>query len=855
MSVLAAAEPYYDPYDYEVDANAHPIWKRLRDEAPVYWNEKYGFYALSRFDDVLPAMLDTSTFSSAHMTVLEMMTDEANSGGMMIFMDPPEHNHLRKLVSRAFTPRAIGGLEDRCGGCARSTSTGSWARRASTTSTSSAALLPPTVILALMGFPEGHVGEWRQGIDQMFHMEEGDKGFVEQGGRRRNAETVLDDTGQIGAGLFQMLPDLIAERRREPQDDLISVLANSDLEEEDGTTRKLTDPEIFSFMHAASIAGTETVARLLSWAAVLLARNPDQRQVLVDDPGADPQRDRGDAALRGAVAGERALGNRDVEFHGQTIPAGSKLMLLNGSGDRDERHFADPDVYDVRRRIDRHVAFGYGAHFCVGAALARIESRIAIEETLKRFPRGRSTTPSSSGCTPAPCAATPRCRSTSADRPDVQPASEDRDVTGSGDAGSATEHLAARSPRRRREPVALLTIEPDDPGDPVELGVQVGPEDPGVVRGDDHPHAAFEEPVHGVVVLVDESRDAAVRRRAHLDHGTRCAHPLHRVVLTSSHLVEARRVVHDLHDVLGTCRLQRAELGLDRPRSTATPCRASPSAWARSYRSWSRRSSTDSVRRCAPKAAGSTPKRDGVTETVTPHLGCFLHPPDGALEALVGEALAHVVEPRERTVGVPHVEVGDHGVELGLRLRRIALLDEAEVDGGDRVPPGARARRSTISHDGHGSSRGRDTASRSTRSVPSVAAYVAISARSTVSPASSTRLRPIITRCSAYCTPWGRCSTRDAAEWASISSIEMGQTLMIARSQRRELTAVDQEIELRLEPREVPGVVVAEHEQRLEVPGGGDVSGAVALEQLAEWRPHPIGRFHRRFVAIPRERS
>ena len=105
--------PYYDPYDYDVDANAHAVWKRLRNEAPLYWNDKYGFFALSRFDDVLPAMLDIDTFSSAHMTVLEMMTPEKNSGGMMIFMDPPEHTHLRKLVSRAFTPRAINGLRDR----------------------------------------------------------------------------------------------------------------------------------------------------------------------------------------------------------------------------------------------------------------------------------------------------------------------------------------------------------------------------------------------------------------------------------------------------------------------------------------------------------------------------------------------------------------------------------------------------------------------------------------------------------------------------------------------------------------------------------------------------------------------
>lgn len=386
MSVTTAAQPYYDPYDYDVDANAHAIWKRLRDEAPVYWNDKYGFYALSRFDDVLPAMLDTATFSSAHMTVLEMMTEQPNSGGMMIFMDPPEHTHLRKLVSRAFTPRAIGGLQERVRRLCAEYLDPFVGEDGFDYIDEFGALLPPTVILALMGFPEGHVSEWRQGIDQMFHMEEGDSGFVEQGGGRRSAQTVLDDTGQIGAGLFQMLPELIEERRREPQDDLISVLANSDLEADDGTTRKLTDPEIFSFSTLLSIAGTETVARFLSWAAVLLARNPDQRRLLVDDPGLIPNAVEETLRYEAPSPVNARWVNRDVELHGQTIPAGSKLILLNGSADRDERHFEDADVYDVRRKIDRHVAFGYGAHFCVGAALARLEARIAIEETLARFP-------------------------------------------------------------------------------------------------------------------------------------------------------------------------------------------------------------------------------------------------------------------------------------------------------------------------------------------------------------------------------------------------------------------------------------------------------------------------------------
>jgi cytochrome P450 len=378
--ILERAEPYYDPYDYEVDANAHAVWKRLRDEAPLYWNERYGFYALSRFDDVLPAMLDTTTFSSAHMTVLEMMTPETNSApGMMIFMDPPEHTHLRKLVSRAFTPRAISGLEDRV----RRLCTGYLDQFVGAGSfdfvDDFAARVPPAVILALMGFPEEAADEWRRGIDAMFHMEETDEGFV----GRRTADEIQAATA---ASLFQLLPEMLASRRRHPQDDMVSVLANSDLEEDDGTTRKLTDAEIGSFVTLLSIAGTETVARLLSWAAVLLARHPDQRRLLVENPDVIPNGIEEMLRYEAPSPVNARWVTCDVEYHGQQVPKDSKMILLNGSADRDERRFDDPDRFDVQRAIDRHLAFGYGTHFCVGAALARLEARVALEETLARFP-------------------------------------------------------------------------------------------------------------------------------------------------------------------------------------------------------------------------------------------------------------------------------------------------------------------------------------------------------------------------------------------------------------------------------------------------------------------------------------
>jgi cytochrome P450 len=378
---MTTTELYYDPYDYDVDVHAHDVWKRLRDEAPVYWNDRYSFYALSRYDDVLSATLDVDTFSSAHATTIELMTAERNET-FMIWMDPPKHTHFRKLVSRAFTPRRIGDLEQRIERlCAElldpfvGTASFDYVDQFG-------ALLPPTVILALLGFPEERADEWRSGIDRMFHIDEGQTGFSDV----PDPEQLAAGERSLGSTLFTLLPDLMAERRDRPQEDLISTLVNTELEEADGSTRPLTDTEIVAFVQMLAIAGTETVARLLSWVAVLLARHPDQRALLVDDPALLPNGIEELLRYEAPSPVNARWVEHDVELHGTTMPAGSKVIMLNGSANRDERHFPDPDRLDVRRSIDRHLSFGYGAHFCVGAALARLEGRIALRETLRRFP-------------------------------------------------------------------------------------------------------------------------------------------------------------------------------------------------------------------------------------------------------------------------------------------------------------------------------------------------------------------------------------------------------------------------------------------------------------------------------------
>jgi cytochrome P450 len=380
----AVPDLYYDPYDYDVDVNAQTVWKRLRDEAPLYFNEKFDFYALSRYDDILPAMVDTETFSSTHATTLELMGPEPQTMPMMIWMDPPNHTRFRALVNRAFTPRAISDLEGRIARLSGQLLDPHLDGGRFDYVDQFAALLPPTVILALLGFPEGHESEWRLGVDKMFHTEEGGTGFrVDENGVPVG---LTDPNSEMNAALFHLLPDIMADRRANPADDLMSMLVNSEFEAPDGTLRKIDEIEFHAFIQMIAIAGTETVARLLSWAAVILAANPDERAALAADPTLLANGVEELLRYEAPSPVNARWVTEDVEFHGERVPAGSRVILLNGSGNRDERHFPDPDRFDVRRPIDRHLSFGYGAHFCIGAALARLEGRVALRETLARIP-------------------------------------------------------------------------------------------------------------------------------------------------------------------------------------------------------------------------------------------------------------------------------------------------------------------------------------------------------------------------------------------------------------------------------------------------------------------------------------
>jgi len=371
---MVATPLVYDPYDYAIDADPHPVWKRLRDEAPVYYNAEHDFYALSRFDDVLAAHLDPVTFSSAHTTVLEMMTPDPDPfmTSMMIFMDPPQHTRYRKLVSRAFTPRHMSALEERvralAGGFLEEfVGAGSFDYVANF-----GARLPVMVISALLGAPTEDEEQLREWSDSMLHIDPGEM----MGAQAVDIRLAVQNYWQA----------LIDDRRRNPRDDLMTELMTAELEEHDGSSRFLTDDEIHGFMGLLSGAGNETVARFLGWSAVGLDRFPDQRRKLAADPGLIPNAIEEILRWEAPSAIQGRWVTRPVTVQDTVFPEGTKVALLTGAANRDERMFADPDVIDVERVIPRHVAFGYGIHFCLGAALARLEGRIALEETFKRFP-------------------------------------------------------------------------------------------------------------------------------------------------------------------------------------------------------------------------------------------------------------------------------------------------------------------------------------------------------------------------------------------------------------------------------------------------------------------------------------
>ncbi|GAA3979106.1 cytochrome P450 [Actinomadura viridis] len=359
----------YNPFSQQTVHNPFPTYRRLRDEAPVYHNEELGFYALSRYQDVIDAHLDTDSFSSAHGVTIEGVDQGAP---FLITKDPPEHTMHRKVVARVFTQRRIAllepfirrtaaGLLDRLRDADRFDLVRDFSLR-----------LPLDVISELIGIPE----EQREPIHEL----------SDRISARTEDMGTPPDAYEAGAELWALLADLVRDRRRNPGDDVITLLMNTEVEDGNGGTRSLGDGELASRFLELAFAGHETVAKLIPNGVIALAWYPGQRRELVADPSLIPNAV--EEMLRwdppSHYQGRWTL--RDVELHGTVIPAGRRVILITGSAVHDERKYPDPELFDIHRRIDRHVSFGFGRHLCLGASLARLETRIAFEELLKRFP-------------------------------------------------------------------------------------------------------------------------------------------------------------------------------------------------------------------------------------------------------------------------------------------------------------------------------------------------------------------------------------------------------------------------------------------------------------------------------------
>jgi cytochrome P450 len=371
MTRSMAGTVYYDPYDIDINADPYPIFKRLRDEAPIYCNEQYNFWALSRYADVEKAFVNWQTFSSGRGDILEVVQSGMElPSGTLLWEDPPRHTKHRGLMSRVFTPKRMNALEEQvrsyCASCLDplvGTARFDFVKDLG-------AEMPMRVIGMLLGIPESDQTMIRDHADRMLRTDPG---------KPMNVEA----TQAVRGSLFA---DYIDWRAQHPSDDLMTALLNAEFEDAEGQTRTLTRQEVPTYTEVVAGAGNETTGRLIGWLGKVLGDWPDQRRDLVKDRALIPNTV--EETLRFEPTGPHVARYvaRDAEYYGTTVPAGSAMLLLVGSADRDERRFSDPDRFDIRREQGLHITFGYGLHYCLGANLARLEGRVALDEVLKRFP-------------------------------------------------------------------------------------------------------------------------------------------------------------------------------------------------------------------------------------------------------------------------------------------------------------------------------------------------------------------------------------------------------------------------------------------------------------------------------------
>jgi cytochrome P450 len=365
MTVTTTDDLTYDPNDRDTIMNPHPLFRRIREEAPLYHREDQDFWAVSRFDDVKEVLLDRETFPSYRGVTLEILRSGMEFPGTLIFEDPPSHTIHRALLSRMFTNRQVSRLEpeirslcvelmDPLVGSTKFDIVGEVA-----------SIVPMRVIGMLLGIP----------VDEQVRIRDHILGA-------RDKTDMPVEHSLSG----EMFAEFIDSRIENPSDDIMNHLLNAEFQNEHGEMTRLNREELLAYVNIIDAAGNETTRVLIGWSAKLLADHPDQRRRLVNDPLLIPNAV--DEVLRyegNTLQNCRYVG-RDVEMYGRTVPEGSFMVTLTPAANRDPRVFDNPDSFDVGRKMDHHLGFGFGAHYCLGQALARLEGRIVLEELLKRFP-------------------------------------------------------------------------------------------------------------------------------------------------------------------------------------------------------------------------------------------------------------------------------------------------------------------------------------------------------------------------------------------------------------------------------------------------------------------------------------
>jgi cytochrome P450 len=374
--LIADTDLVFDPFSETFFGDPYPTYKRMRDEAPVYYNPELDFYALSRYDDVALGQKDWTTYSSAYGIELNRVQEGQKVDiSMLIMMDPPEHRRMRSLVNRVFTPRAIMSLEP----MVRETVSGFLAECDPTGFDGVedfAALFPVEIICKMLGVPAGERQQIRLWLDESLKRLPGGK--------------MTPEGEQAGIEMGTYFYELITRRRDDLADDMISDLIRAEVVREDnGEPTRLDDVEIAGFVSLLGGAGAETVTKLIGNALVLFADHPEQWRMLQQDRSLIPSAV--EEVLRYQAPSQYNVRRcvREHELHGTTIPEGAAVAMLVGSANRDERAFPDADRFDITRStLDgaQNIGFGYGIHSCLGAALARLESRVALELLLDFMP-------------------------------------------------------------------------------------------------------------------------------------------------------------------------------------------------------------------------------------------------------------------------------------------------------------------------------------------------------------------------------------------------------------------------------------------------------------------------------------